>query len=366
MLKPSVRVGHGVFCRYEFPHTRLLNAEIYKAHISTNSAIQRTLRRSQNGRIKGRESLLRHQRGGDGGNTSDVPYSYERSQRPHHQAGLALEDMDQYRRINERHRNLRENRGGRRLKISNLKTLAKTSVSEGLSTSEVIRRSQYDYSPKPGGNRAIRRATKFGHPSESPSNARATVSGRRIKYHTVTDKDEESQHQQSALLNSLEGSATLSIPKVLQRDNEAAVQSSNRSFTMGRTPAADKLSRKLANDGSFRRGSDLGPNRATSDHESQIPISLPYTTPASEFLYGTSAVFAALESPRRKLYKLYIYSGDNVEGRPQDRQIRELALRRNLVVERVKGDRLRLMDKMSHGRPHNVRPSQRQFDYKHL
>ena len=87
--------------------------------------------------------------------------------------------------------------------------------------------------------------------------------------------------------------------------------------------------------------------------DSKVPLSVPYTTPASEFLYGTSVIMAALLSSRRKLYKLYIYSGDNREVYDRDKRIRELALKRGVVVDRVKGDWLRLMDKMSTGRPHN-------------
>lgn len=90
----------------------------------------------------------------------------------------------------------------------------------------------------------------------------------------------------------------------------------------------------------------------------RIPLSIPYTTPASEFLYGTSVVEAALTStriPRRQLYKLYIYTGENRERSSSDRDVDLEALARSngVKVSRVSGDGLRLMDKMSGGRPHN-------------
>lgn len=85
----------------------------------------------------------------------------------------------------------------------------------------------------------------------------------------------------------------------------------------------------------------------------RAPLSIPYTTPASEFLYGTSVITAALKSDRRKMYKLYLYDGENRENAAQDMTIRKLALSRGVEVSRVQGDWLRLMDKMSAGRPHN-------------
>ncbi|KAI9806766.1 MAG: hypothetical protein M1825_006223 [Sarcosagium campestre] len=83
------------------------------------------------------------------------------------------------------------------------------------------------------------------------------------------------------------------------------------------------------------------------------PQSVPYTTPASQFLYGTSVVQAALQSSKRKLYKLYIYEGENRKTVGRDATMRKLALSRGIEVVGVSGDWIRLMDKMSEGRPHN-------------
>ncbi|MCJ1475149.1 hypothetical protein MMC13_003809 [Lambiella insularis] len=87
--------------------------------------------------------------------------------------------------------------------------------------------------------------------------------------------------------------------------------------------------------------------------QKHTPLSIPYTTPASEFLYGTSVVLAALRSPRRKLYKLYIYQGEHRAGDNQDEKVKKFALARGVEVFRVKNDWLSLLDKMSAGRPHN-------------
>lgn len=90
-------------------------------------------------------------------------------------------------------------------------------------------------------------------------------------------------------------------------------------------------------------------------------LSIPYTTPASEFLYGTSVVLAALKSQRRKLYKLYVHDPSGHHGGlgPQEATdrppgARKLALTAGIEVVPVKSDDLPLMDKMSDGRPHNV------------
>ncbi|KFY26248.1 hypothetical protein V493_04197 [Pseudogymnoascus sp. VKM F-4281 (FW-2241)] len=95
---------------------------------------------------------------------------------------------------------------------------------------------------------------------------------------------------------------------------------------------------------------------APSIMDKRMPVTIPYTTPASEFLYGTSVVEAALNSrasPRRTLYKFYIYRGANRESEEQDRTLAKLARKQDVPVEYVTEDWLRRMDKMSAGRPHN-------------
>ncbi|PGH32562.1 hypothetical protein GX50_04667 [[Emmonsia] crescens] len=92
------------------------------------------------------------------------------------------------------------------------------------------------------------------------------------------------------------------------------------------------------------------------------PHAVPYTTAASEFIYGTSAVLAALRCGRRKLYKLYIHeTPDKVSlrlGRKQSREpmldtIIKFGLAAGAQVKQVAGNWPKLLDKMSGGRPHN-------------
>jgi 21S rRNA (GM2251-2'-O)-methyltransferase len=94
-------------------------------------------------------------------------------------------------------------------------------------------------------------------------------------------------------------------------------------------------------------------SQANSD---RLPLSIPYTTPASEFLYGTSVVESALKSqrtPRRKLYKLYVYTSENREHAERDAGIERLARKSGVEVVHADTSWLRLLDKMSGGRPHN-------------
>lgn len=81
--------------------------------------------------------------------------------------------------------------------------------------------------------------------------------------------------------------------------------------------------------------------------------SLPYTTAASEFLYGQSSVLAALKANRRKLYKLYVH--DRGLGTPGGDAIVARAKVNKIPVQKVGDEYLRVMDRLSNGRPHNVR-----------
>ena len=86
-----------------------------------------------------------------------------------------------------------------------------------------------------------------------------------------------------------------------------------------------------------------------------VPMNVTYTTPASEFLYGTSSVKAALASRRRQFYKLYICGGEDRVNPQQDDALERFAERYGVPTLRVTQEWSPLMDKMSSGRPHNVR-----------
>lgn len=82
-------------------------------------------------------------------------------------------------------------------------------------------------------------------------------------------------------------------------------------------------------------------------------MTIKYTTAASQFLYGRSVVQAALEQGRRKLYRLYIYGGENRKDSKDNTIMTRLAQKHGVPITIVPNGEQRIMDKMSMGRPHN-------------
>lgn len=97
------------------------------------------------------------------------------------------------------------------------------------------------------------------------------------------------------------------------------------------------------------------------DHQERDPrprklpeLNVEYTTPASEFIYGASSVLAALKAGHRQGYKLYIVEGEDQGTRGFER-LRKFALLRGIQVIPVAKHQEPTLDRLSHGRPHNVR-----------
>ena len=120
---------------------------------------------------------------------------------------------------------------------------------------------------------------------------------------------------------------------------------------------ADRTSRRRGHEQDGRRDAfdEVKQPSRPAQPRVKVPLSIPYTTAGSEFLYGTHVVKAALQSGRRKLYKLYIYQGVNGQGDvvEQDNSIYKVALAAGVTVAKVSGDWERLLNKMSDQRPHN-------------
>ena len=95
-----------------------------------------------------------------------------------------------------------------------------------------------------------------------------------------------------------------------------------------------------------------GPSRGRSARPDPGPDSLPYTTAASDFIYGYSSVLAAIKANRRQFYRLYV----NQRGVTRDVVLAsaKAAKLRDITVH-VGDEYSRAMDKASSGRPHNVR-----------
>ena len=297
--------------------------------------------------------------------------SPERRQRPDHQQEIGDEDGRDPASITETQRTQRRLR----------KPLRRNEKGEFDSST---RDAKYNYESNPEGNRATRRALQFGHNIEpamvgkSSSDIRRALKANKIHKKKVRTSEEDlfgnsyterTPRRPTIPRYGKDQGLGLSMPEKFQD----AIDPSTEHYTpkvsirrhLDRPGRASYLDRPRGQDyggpsrASSRVFESYGRGRSQTDDEqslhrdSDVPLSVPYTTPASEFLYGTSVITAALLSSRRKLYKLYIYAGDNREAFQQDNGIRELALKRSVVVERVKEDGLRMMSKMSAGRPHN-------------
>jgi 21S rRNA (GM2251-2'-O)-methyltransferase len=95
------------------------------------------------------------------------------------------------------------------------------------------------------------------------------------------------------------------------------------------------------------------PSRSESSSHSE---KLPYSTAASEFIYGHSSAFAALKADRRKFYKLYVHSR-TLNNNARRKELLQLARDRGVHIEEVGDEYLPILDRTSQSRPHNVRES---------
>lgn len=112
----------------------------------------------------------------------------------------------------------------------------------------------------------------------------------------------------------------------------------------------------------YTRNAEYEPNDQRVRHKFGLvgPSQIPYTTSASQFIYGTSAVQAAIKCGRRKLYKLYIYDSgvdkhisETLWEDPLMKHLHKMALLKGANVKLVKGSWHKTLDMMSDGRPHN-------------
>ena len=369
MLKSFCHRGQASYCTPVSDLLLVLKLHAFQRFTSTNTAINKSLRRSQYERSRserrpsGRDAQLSK-------GSFDRNSPRERVRKPNHQLRHDVENIAELTRPNERFKALNQARTTRQ-RIKEDKP--------GSYLERTPRDPPYNYDPKPGGNRATRRAAEFGHKLEKPvlesSNkglARALEHrksvNRRVSYSSEPDRPNYASRRLVEREQDRDTERDLSTSEHSRDDLQSFLKPKYNSFTKGRRDDSSNQNRFAGSAGYSRherarsgpldrqeRDRFRGNDRSPRHQESNVPLSVPYTTPASEFLYGTSVVTSALLASRRKLYKLYIYDGDNREVRDQDKRIQRLALDREVVVERVHGGWLRLMDKTSMGRPHNVR-----------
>ncbi|KAI2627387.1 hypothetical protein GGS26DRAFT_561608 [Hypomontagnella submonticulosa] len=156
-----------------------------------------------------------------------------------------------------------------------------------------------------------------------------------------------------------------SFVRARQPEERARLQPSSRfgGFNSVRKPAWDEPPKREIYRGKqdsqplreeqTRQGEEQTAIRRVSPRDT-APVRIPRTTAASQFLYGHSVVEAALKETRRQLYKLYLYCGENRRDTSRITELERWASRAGVAVTKVMdSDGLRMMDKMSDGRPHN-------------
>ena len=366
--------------------------------ISTNSAIHRGLRKSVSAGRRNPEVNRR-----DGHRPHQSPRTETREERrvarPNHQAKMDTEDLVESKRAKEAQRSPRQLkylRGGRREEIRTDRSLpARTGLRErdwrdggsGWSPRNADRyardkQSSFVTPASDRPNRAARRASMFGpgdtlpgglraskkEPNKSrlndnnPSKAHVTTSWRAASTRDKTFEGLNQNYRDHS--DRRDKGPERSFPGAGLPVSNGEKRSYPRSPSDNGPPESSLPTRSRAHDSSRDRIGTAGGDRSLhtrrfrdedrSDSMSEPPLTVPYTTPASEFLYGTSVVNAALRYSHRIFYKLYIYSAPERVITFQDNSMRKLAVSKGVEVVQVKGEWLRMLDKMSMGRPHNV------------
>ena len=298
--------------------------------ISINSAIHRGIRKS-NSRERTRGASHDGRRSRDSFPSQKLRKA-PRTPRPNHQERQDFEDVAELRRRNEAKKTVKQQlyrEGGRARPLKNGKDTYKAAQTGTepdtprrypASTRKPLGSLKPSHSIRP--NRAVPRAEIFG------------PGGTRLPNLTKQDDIEHNSYLDSAYETS-GGMRKNTFPL-----ESAALESSGRL----------SLRHKGTNTGHY-------------DRVSRVPLAIPYTTPASEFLYGASVVSAALRFSARKFYKFYSYDGPDRVDRRQDESMRGLARSKAVEIMQVQGDWLKLLDKMSKGRPHNVSLEERSIEY---
>lgn len=118
-------------------------------------------------------------------------------------------------------------------------------------------------------------------------------------------------------------------------------RNSNTSFDKNTRPARDG-DRKAFDKGAGR------PAKSDRIQHDDVPITIPYSSAASQWLYGANTVVAALRGNRRKIYQLIVKKGERSSNASQI-----LRLANSAGIKIQSHDDTRLLDKLSEGRTHN-------------
>lgn len=131
---------------------------------------------------------------------------------------------------------------------------------------------------------------------------------------------------------------------------EDKAKHSEKAWSSGLKQVERRHSRSFTGNAEYQKDAGSADQRRQR-RQPYVPENLPYTTAASEFLYGYSVVQAAIKANRRKLYNLYIHTRgmENAGVEALTARAREARVK----IHHVGDEYLRIMDKTSSGRPHN-------------
>lgn len=369
-MKEAIRSLAQPVYRISFPARRLSRSS--RAAISTNSAIHRELRKSRS--AVGRDSQVPRR----DGQRTERPWTREsrettRIPRPNHAHKQDVEDMRESARIKESARSPRQQNyieGGRKpsARFDRYPSEAGDRPrGERNATGSIRATDRYakDKSPSfaaPASdrlNRAARRVAIFG-PGDTPPQRDREIKFDRSNPRRRTPSHERNPH--SAPWHEVHAQSEGS-ERPLTKATVYDDQYDERSESL---PRSNFRSNSSGDDGRGTGGRErryFARSSKDEDETSGVPVSIPYTTPASDFLYGTSVVSAALKFSSRRFYKFYCYSVPDRVNVSQDAAMCKLASSRGVEVKQVQGEWMRVMDKMSTGRPHNVSASGFMFNY---
>ncbi|KAL8794573.1 MAG: hypothetical protein Q9195_002908 [Heterodermia aff. obscurata] len=365
----------------------------YRAAISTNSAIHRGLRNSTSAKDRNPSASRRDVRQPSDrfpyGNTRDGQQSdrfapkkalgWPRVLRPNQQQKQDLEDMRESARARESAKSPRQSKymdGGRTpsrydpsfssetsFRDRGKREQTATAVSRATERYAKTRSDSYVPPASNGPNRAARRFAIYG-PGDTPPQRIRDHGRNPDQYRRKISSHEE--FQTPTPRSAIRERAERNPDKNSRRNSSDGDYRASKPWSAGRE-RAEMSERSVAPANMYRGQGDrkefaseersYSARKARPDEwsevETEVPVAIPYTTPASEFLYGTSVVSAALKYSRRKFYKFYCYSAPDRVNISQDTAMRKLASSQGAEVMQVQGEWLRIMDKMSTGRPHN-------------
>ena len=372
MIKTILRIGQAVSHDRPVIPSRCLNVLFCIRTVSTNSAIHRGIRRSRDEGWRETRSASYDERDGlnPGRAARDGHRGSARPRKPNHQQRQDVEEMERLVNTRKERMTPRQQRyllGGSRAqsalpikKANSPVSFQRYSDRGRISRDGSKRTSRYEGTRSPYGpsvpTNNIDRAERSTQRAYSRQDQDFTSSyegrGRRDPSSSLTEDSTGPRGSFSPGHDHAEGRAYPSHGEASGQDAEHGTSFSSSDYRADNIRYLYTSRREDSEHGGEsvqQPAIDEEPRRA-----SRTPLSIPYTTPASEFLYGTSVIMAALRSPKRQLYKLYMYDGENREVLARDESVRKLALSRDVVVTRLKADGVSLMDKMSRGRPHNV------------